>query len=238
MEKNEIDELEKLQKILDNMADEGEGGLRNLAKKIKVAADKEKRIGDLEDAILSGFGKSDNSFSEIIKALRIISSQLSSPLTASLEQLYPDTVKVSNLKELDIPDQIDVKKPGWYKELDLKPIIDVIQKQYNLSLEDIVTGNKGTVTSSISTCIRGQEGYKIYITDVTVTNHSPNSSYCEISGGNTKWTIPAPINNGVGGATLHFSTPLPGDAGKDWSFRVSPATNIVYCSMVGFRKAA
>jgi len=213
--------------------------IRKLDDTIKKQDGHSKKLEGIESAILEGFERNELATRDLIGLMKVVASQLNSPFEMNIDydRIFPHKINIANLDEVKV-DEVKVKKPNWYKNPDLKPIIDVLQKQYNLSLEDVVSGNKGTTTSSKTKCIDGQKGYKIYVTDTTITNYSTNSSYCEIYNGKTVYTIPAPINNGVGGATLHFSTPLPGEVGQSWYFRVTPATNIVFCSMVGFRKKA
>lgn len=101
-------------------------------------------------------------------------------------------------------------------------------------LEDIVTGNaSNTDGTSFSVIAAGAAGVKHYLTQVTITNTSTSSIFCEIKDGTTaKWTIPVPAQ---GGATVSFTVPIPGTAATAWNCDPSAATTTVYCSMAAFK---
>lgn len=223
------------------MENEIETELFNFVKQIddviKKQGDLDERVGEMGESILTGFERNEIAIKELTRLFKVISSQLDSPLKTDLDykRLYPEDIKVSNLKEIKIPDEVAVKRPAWYEKVDFDPLIKAIQKQYNVPLEDVVYGNLQNTTGQDLVCIPAQKGYRIYVTDVAISNHSSTGVICEIKSGKTTWTLPAPVNNGVGGSIKGFTAPLPGEFDKPWTFRTSSAVNAVYCSMVGFK---
>jgi hypothetical protein len=137
---------------------------------------------------------------------------------------YKATASLSGLTLVAAADRTDA-----FAGLDGVPFV-----RLNTNLEDIVTGNASNTDGTSTQVIAASgAGIKTYLTDVTLTNTSASNIYVEIKDGSTtKWTVPVSANSG---ATLHFTTPLPGTANTAWNFDPSAATTTVYCSAAGFK---
>ena len=199
------------------------------------------RVQAIEESILQGFERNEKTLADLLNIFKIVMSQLDSPLKTNLDydRMYPEKIKVSNLSEVKIPEEFKVKRRDWYKDLDLEPLIKEINKQYSVPLEDIRVGSEaGAFNNQPTMVIPGEKGYRIYLSSIVIANHSSAGTLAEVKSGSTYYRSPAPVNINVGGAVVSLPTPLPGEPGEAWYFKVSPAVNTVYCSMVGFRKAA
>lgn len=99
---------------------------------------------------------------------------------------------------------------------------------------NIVGGNASNTDGASTEVIAAQAaGIRTYITDIEVTNtHATAFAYVEIKDGTTVvQTIPVPP---LGGAVVHYDTPLRGTANTAWNFDPSAATTTLICSMHGY----
>ena len=102
------------------------------------------------------------------------------------------------------------------------------------NLEDISSGTASlTSVGSVAVISAAGAGVKTYLTDVTVANSGTGTAILYLlDGAVNKWIIPAPP---AGGATLHFTTPLPGTANAAWNVYTTVASTTLYVSLMGFR---
>jgi len=109
-----------------------------IKKQTRDGSEERTKLIDIQNDLLKTQSIQANQLKEIIKIAASLKVDLPDKfeVVVSNQKEYPKEISVSNLQEIKIPEALSLKKPDWYKESNLTPIIKEITKIWEVLKEE------------------------------------------------------------------------------------------------------